>query len=184
MLRAHKVTSQAFMSIKTDYNVKKWAILIGAGVLISWGGSGFLVYYSFSDPTARGTFGDMFGAINALFSGLALTGVITALIMQIQESKEQKEDIQRSRIAQEESVAALKLQMETTKFHIQIEALNHIIDSLNDQITRTKDSRTEGEKRHHASLAQIRSKYESDLRNLVEIVLKANNKGTTNDNKQ
>lgn len=38
---------------------------------------------------AYGSFGDMFGAVNALFSGLALTGVALTLIWQTQEQKRQ-----------------------------------------------------------------------------------------------
>lgn len=33
----------------------------------------------------RGTFGDMFGAVNALFSGLAFAGVVVAIVLQSQE---------------------------------------------------------------------------------------------------
>ena len=40
---------------------------------------------AFLKPDVRGTFGDMFGAVYALFSGLAFTGLIVTLIMQHEE---------------------------------------------------------------------------------------------------
>lgn len=45
----------------------------------------------------RGQFGDMFGALNALFSGLALGGVIYALYLQMQELALQREEMAQSR---------------------------------------------------------------------------------------
>jgi hypothetical protein len=44
---------------------------------------------------ARGVFGDQFGAINALFSGLAFTGVIVTLLLQRREIKNQSASLQR-----------------------------------------------------------------------------------------
>ena len=38
----------------------------------------------------RGSFGDMFGAVNALFSGLAFAGIIIAILLQRQEMKESR----------------------------------------------------------------------------------------------
>ena len=44
---------------------------------------------------ARGVFGDQFGAVNALFSGLAFTGVIVTLLLQRREIKNQAASLQR-----------------------------------------------------------------------------------------
>ena len=40
------------------------------------------VYFMFDTPGDRGTFGDMFGVVNTLFSGLAFPGVIYAIFLQ------------------------------------------------------------------------------------------------------
>ena len=55
-----------------------WFILCGIVVLwfTSWG-----LINTFIIETDRGAFGDMFGAVNALFSGLALAGVVIAIFM-------------------------------------------------------------------------------------------------------
>jgi hypothetical protein len=42
----------------------------------------------------RGQFGDLFGSINALFSGLAFAGVVVALILQNEELRRQAAQIQ------------------------------------------------------------------------------------------
>ena len=44
----------------------------------------------------RGTFGDMFGAVNALFSGLAFAGVVIAIVLQSQGLRASREEFIRS----------------------------------------------------------------------------------------
>ena len=66
--------------------------LVFAGVLL-WTAAGIVVYVALPDWPARGQFGDMFGAINALFSGLALGGVIYAVLIQHAQLKAQERDL-------------------------------------------------------------------------------------------
>ncbi|MDR6554663.1 hypothetical protein [Paenibacillus qinlingensis] len=60
----------------------------------------------------RGTFGDMFGAVNSLFSGLAFAGIIYTIYLQRKELTLQREEIQKSTIPviliKEASFAAFK----------------------------------------------------------------------------
>jgi len=58
-------------------------------VIFLWGGSWYWLY----DFKERGTFGDMFGAVNALFSGLAFGGVIYAILLQREDLERQKEEV-------------------------------------------------------------------------------------------
>lgn len=67
-------------------------------IILLWAGSGILIHNHFSDETARGTFGDMFGAVNALFSGLALFGIITTIIIQQKELTLQREELSDTRL--------------------------------------------------------------------------------------
>lgn len=55
------------------------------------------IFYFYGSPQNAGTFGDQFGAINALFSALALAGVIYTLIMQQQEMSAQRREFMNSR---------------------------------------------------------------------------------------
>ena len=61
--------------------------------LLFWGGIDIFI----SDCTDRGTFGDKFGAVNALFSGLAFAGLIATLLYQKEELTLQREELQHTR---------------------------------------------------------------------------------------
>lgn len=81
--------------------------------------TGILIYFSFDKWSARGTFGDMFGAVNSLFSGLALAGIVYAIFLQRRDLKIQRDDLEltrkeleRSADAQEYSTQILKRQLE------------------------------------------------------------------------
>lgn len=63
-------------------------ILLFTGVLLVWALT-FLLYIPYPDGGDRGTFGEMFGAINALFTGLAFAGLIITLYIEHREYKEQ-----------------------------------------------------------------------------------------------
>ncbi|WP_437673207.1 hypothetical protein [Sorangium sp. So ce131] len=88
-------------------------LLLGI-VLGIWGLSWALLATFVDKPEDRGLFGDMFGAVNALFSGLALAGVVYAIFLQRQELQLQREELEltraelrRSAEAQENSEKAL-----------------------------------------------------------------------------
>jgi len=69
---------------ETTYKPFIWLAVI---VVCLWGLSWLLIhlYYGPENFDGRGTFGDMFGAINSLFSGLAFAGIIYTIIMQRKE---------------------------------------------------------------------------------------------------
>ena len=47
---------------------------------------GFVVYLALPDWQTRGQFGDVFGVVNALFSGLAFAGIVYTILTQREES--------------------------------------------------------------------------------------------------
>ena len=65
------------------------------GVIIVWALT-FLLFFM-SDSEKRGQFGDMFGAVNALFSGLAFAGLIITLILQRRELSLQRDELEQTR---------------------------------------------------------------------------------------
>lgn len=75
-----------------------WRTLLCAGLavftiwLLSW-----ILIDLFIADSDRGTFGDKFGAINALFSGLAFAGLIVTLLYQKEELKLQREELAQTR---------------------------------------------------------------------------------------
>lgn len=71
-----------------------WCSVIG--VLIVWALT-FFLFCIIKDPSERGQFGDMFGATNALFSGLAFAGLIITLILQRKELGLQRDELEETR---------------------------------------------------------------------------------------
>lgn len=69
----------------------------------------------------EGLFGDMFGGINALFSGLALIGAIYAVLMQREELELQREEMKRSNTHLANQTEALRAQLEAMDASIQLE---------------------------------------------------------------
>ena len=74
-----------------------WIVVAIIGVLAAWGLSWWLINKNIDCSTERGTFGDMFGAVNALFSGLAFAGLIVTLLYQKEELKLQREELKETR---------------------------------------------------------------------------------------
>ena len=67
-------------------------VLVLVLVVVAWLATGFLLV-DYIDSAERGKFGDMFGVINALFSGLAFAGVIYAVLLQRKELECQREEL-------------------------------------------------------------------------------------------
>ncbi|MBI3125261.1 MAG: putative phage abortive infection protein [Ignavibacteriales bacterium] len=94
---------------------------------ISWA----LVYKYGADWDTRNSFGGMFGAINALFSGLAMAGIIYTIYLQKKELSLQRKELQQTR---EEFVAQNKTlryqRFENTFFQL-MDLHNDIVEKLN-----------------------------------------------------
>lgn len=88
-------------------------------VIALWTVSAATIAILFDDWGERGTFGDMFGCINALFSGLAFSGLIVTLIFQHEDLKNQRQDLKDQRIEFQTQNETLKLQrFENTFFNM------------------------------------------------------------------
>lgn len=81
----------------------------------------FSMIFFVSGENTRGTFGDQFGAVNALFSGLAFTGLIYTIILQRRDLAMQRDDLR----LQREELALTRQEMEeqTAEFQKQNETL-------------------------------------------------------------
>lgn len=131
--------------------IKKWiniqshyrALIISfVVVIIIWAGSGVVIYYWGQNWSERGTMGDMFGVINALFSGLAFAGLIFTIIMQRQEIITNREEIEMNRKelhksvrAQQKTQQALQDQAKQTHLTAWVNAMSTVINYYNTQIT-------------------------------------------------
>ena len=86
----------------------------------------------YGKPKSAGEFGDMFGSVNALFSGLALLGVVVAILMQRSELRLQREELEQTRMelkGQKEQLIRQNATMEKQAFN---NTFFHIISLHND----------------------------------------------------
>lgn len=77
-------------------------LCIFAGLL--WGANWFFVVRYVDGPSAQGQFGDMFGAVNALFTALAFAGLIYTVLLQRDQLALQQQEIFESGQTQEKLV--------------------------------------------------------------------------------
>lgn len=91
-----KVKSNNKDSAESKNDLWKTLLFAGLAVFAIWLLSWILIDVFIADPD-RGTFGDMFGAVNALFSGLAFAGLIVTLLYQKEELKLQREELAQTR---------------------------------------------------------------------------------------
>lgn len=116
---------------ENDNNMMKIAAIT---ILILWSLTWLLMLFK---PDVRGTIGDMFGAVNALFSGFAFLGVIYAILLQKTELSLQREELSltrgelaKSANAQEKSEEALRMQAEAMAKTAIINTLTASLSSL------------------------------------------------------
>jgi hypothetical protein len=75
--------------------------------------------------TDKGLFGDSFGALNTLFSGLAFSAIIVTLIVQIEEFKLQRSELKKQAESLEAQVNQLEIQASEIKANRDILSLQH-----------------------------------------------------------
>ncbi|PIQ68035.1 MAG: hypothetical protein COV91_06160 [Candidatus Taylorbacteria bacterium CG11_big_fil_rev_8_21_14_0_20_46_11] len=95
-----------------------------------------------------GQFGDMFGGLNAFFSGLAFLGVIYAIFLQREELGLQRkeleltrEELKRTAEAQEKSEKALSKQAASLKVTAKLNGLSAILQHFNTLIELTNSEK-------------------------------------------
>jgi len=119
----------------------KGFLWIAIGVVLLWFLSGIVIYFMADNWSDRGTIGDMFGVVNALFSGLAFVGLLYAIYLQREDLKLNREEVRMNRRelkksaeAQEKSEQALVKQTEQMHLSARLNAMNTIINYYNIQI--------------------------------------------------
>lgn len=105
-------------------------------VFISWKTFPTWSLYLFNTPPDKesqelwGVFGDSFGALNTLFSGLAFTGIIVSIFLQSIELKETRNEIKNQGKQFEAQTEALNKQVFENTFFQLIHLHNEIIQSI------------------------------------------------------
>jgi len=121
------------LSVSSDKNGEKesWRgfIWIAVAIICVQAVAGGVIYGVWSKWEVRGQFGDMFGAVNTLFSGLAFASLIYALTLQRRDLALQRRELEMTRSELERSATAQadaaatagrveKLQLESTELTI------------------------------------------------------------------
>ncbi len=98
-------------AVDDSETVRWWPWLIG--VIVVYIGYWYIIWISgwFSE-LEKGKFGDTFGALNALFAGLAFAGVIYAILLQQRELKLQREELELQRKELEDTRVEIRGQKE------------------------------------------------------------------------
>jgi hypothetical protein len=99
-------------------------LAITAAYLAMWAVYGVLVYKT-TGLQRGGLFGDMFGAFNALVSGLAMLGVVVAILLQREQNRMQAQELKLQRQELQETREELKGQreaLEAQNVHAQAQA--------------------------------------------------------------
>ena len=103
-------------------------------ILLIQAAVGVVLFFALPDWTTRGQFGDMFGLVNSLFSGLAFAGLIYTIHLQQQELSLQREELQLTRVelkrsaeAQEKSEIALSSQAVASAQSARLSAINYLL---------------------------------------------------------
>lgn len=126
----------------SDNKQYKVLAVLSSIIFLAWVLSGIITYYAASNWSDRGTIGDMFGAVNSLFSGLAFAALIYTIIMQREEIKMNREEIvlnrkelKKATTAQLHSQEALKEQVKQTHLTAKINAMSTVINYYNSQVS-------------------------------------------------
>jgi len=93
-------------------------------IIVLWAGSYLIIGTMFPDLQSAGFFGESFGAIQALFSALALAGIILVILLQNRELVLQREELKYTRVEigrQVEQFADQKVQFESQKLQFELQ---------------------------------------------------------------
>lgn len=84
-------------NIKIRLSKRLICIIFFIVILVIWGVSWIFLDMKIINPNERGVFGDKFGAVNSLFSGLAFAGLIITLFFQKEELELQRQELAETR---------------------------------------------------------------------------------------
>jgi len=102
------------------------SIIVTILIITTW----FLTYQLLKDNPKRGEIGDMFGSINALFSGLALSGIILSILLQRNELQLQRQELINTRLEFKQQNQTLILQRFENTFFNMLNLHHQIVNNM------------------------------------------------------
>lgn len=125
------------MKINREISSSPFKIVVSAAAVILFVqvAIGGVILWTTRDLEQAGQFGDLFGAVNALFSGLAFSGLIyTANLQRAELSLQRKEleltrtELARTAKAQEQAEVALRAQADAAHQSARLSAINFLLE--------------------------------------------------------
>lgn len=120
---------------------KKYFAPVAVGIVVLWVSWGIGVWLFGNNWSERGQLGDLFGGVNALFSGLALAGVVTAVILQSHELQLQRKELEQTRQqlqktaeANQKAAEALNAQIGMQLQAAELTTVSTLLASVNSQL--------------------------------------------------
>lgn len=108
----------------------KWFLIISIILLVLVVVYPFIIKWIFETWQISGTFGDSYGALNALFSGLAFAGLIITILIQKKELKNQRKELRLQRAEMIDTRKEFLLNRITTLVYNQLERFEKSIDDF------------------------------------------------------
>ena len=127
------------MKNKSKEDNLKGLYFLLATVFTVWLISIYFLEWRIDDTTIRGTFGDSFGGVNSLFSGLALGGIIYTIFLQKKELSLQREELKETREEFKIQNETLRLQRFENTFFNLLTLHHQIVDSIDLDIEKEKN---------------------------------------------
>lgn len=111
---------------------KEWKLFIWAGCVICgvWLTSFVVIYLCIDEWDVRGQFGDLFGSVNALFSGLAFAGLVITIIQQRHDLQLQRQAINQSKKDVNQQNETMKIERFENTFFKMLEVQQSIVNDL------------------------------------------------------
>ena len=111
---------------------KEWKLFIWAGCVICgvWLASFVVIYLCIDEWDVRGQFGDLFGSVNALFSGLAFAGLVITIIQQRHDLQLQRQAINQSKKDVNQQNETMKIERFENTFFKMLEVQQSIVNDL------------------------------------------------------
>ncbi len=145
-------------------------ILLGGvlGILLLSATYAVVILHLLPEPDEHGTFGDLFGGLNTLFSGLAFLGLILAILLQRQELREQRKEFQQAREAHEATAKALQDQLVSAERAANVQAINLLLSTYRERAESLRNPQTARDAvRYRRSISKI-SHYEAELERVLD----------------
>lgn len=151
-------------------------VILGIVIFIIWIISFIAIFFSIDNWNDRASFGDLFGGINALFSGLALAGIIYTIFLQRKELNlqrleliETRKELHRSAEAQEKSEQALANQADSLKKSSQLTALTILYEYYRQEVKAWDSMHTQTRNEYNNKRLETIDKIESILFEIEEL---------------